>query len=434
MNESIAVVVYCILDMLKYYFCLVYVFGIHITRRKYSVFALIATASVLCGLGFKMGKGADICYALPNVFMLFFVFLIQRGGRLKGVLYVVLSWIIMDSLTQVIRLFASTIGFGNEVLLKRLEWGALNAKICAILVVILYHGIVNILIRKKVRYTIQTAQWGMIFVFFFGMVLIIPPLKDMGMGKELSSSEYLKMCISLFLVMFLFIGVMFWQSYIIKKNISMREREIRYQYVVKSQAAYFDGLLKDYDEIRKFRHDMKAHVTALSELAMDSKDEKIMEYLKAIDAKLASSGIKNYTGNKAVDAVINELAKNMEEAKIKFEYEGVLRKREDILDFDFCTIFYNVLQNAIEASKALDESVREVCVEVKNVGDKAGILISNNTTLKKLPPVKEGRFTTKEDKDNHGFGIQNIKDVVKKYDGLYEARVAESRYIVTIVI
>ena len=67
----------------------------------------------------------------------------------------------MDSLTQVIRLFASTIGFGNEVLLKRLEWGALNAKICAILAVILYHGIVNILIRKKVRYTIQTAQWGM---------------------------------------------------------------------------------------------------------------------------------------------------------------------------------------------------------------------------------------------------------------------------------
>ena len=434
MNESIAAVIYCVLDMLKYYFCLIYVFDIHIIRRKYAVFALITTASVLCGIGFRMSKGADICFFLPNLFMLLFVFLIQRGGRLKGILYVVLSWIIMDSLAEVIKLFASTMGLGNDVLLKRLEWQSLNAKICAILVVFLYHGIVNILIRKKVYHTIQTAQWGMIFVFFLGMVLIIPPLRRMGLGEEISSSEYFKMCISLFFVMFLFIGVMFWQSYIIKKNISMREREIRYQYVVKSQAAYFDGLLKDYDEIRRFRHDMKAHVTALSELAMDSKDEKIMEYLKAIDDKLASSGIKNYTGNKAVDAVINELAKNMEEAKIKFEYEGVLRNREDILDFDFCTIFYNVLQNAIEASKALDESLREVCVEVKNVGDKAGILISNNTTLEKLPSEKVRRFTTKEDKDNHGFGIQNIKDVVKKYDGIYEARVAESRYIVTIVI
>ena len=73
-------------------------------------------------------------------------------------------------------------------------------------------------------------------------------------------------------------------------------------------------------------------------------------------------------------------------------------------------------------------------VEVKSVGDKAGILISNNTLLEKIPVEKEGRFTTKKDKENHGFGIQNIKDVVKKHDGIYEARIADSRYIVTIVI
>ena len=256
----------------------------------------------------------------------------------------------------------------------------------------------------------------------------------MSNGRNLSSEEYVRMCISLMLVLFLFIGVMLWQSYIVKKNLSMKERELRYQYVVKSQASYFEGLLNDYTEIRKFRHDMKAHVMALTELASDSKNEKILDYLKSIDAKLACSAIKSYTGNKAVDAVINELAKHMEEAKIKFEYEGVLRNREDVQDFDFCTIFYNVLQNAIEASKALDEDKREVSIEVKSVGDKAGILISNNTLLEKIPVEKEGRFTTKKDKENHGFGIQNIKDVVKKHDGIYEARIADSRYIVTIVI
>ena len=73
-------------------------------------------------------------------------------------------------------------------------------------------------------------------------------------------------------------------------------------------------------------------------------------------------------------------------------------------------------------------------IEVKSVGDKAGILISNNTLIEKIPGEKDGRFTTKKDKENHGFGIQNIKDVVKKHDGIYEARIADSRYIVTIVI
>ncbi|MBO4911534.1 MAG: GHKL domain-containing protein [Butyrivibrio sp.] len=434
MNECVIAVVYCVLDMLKYYFCLVYVFNIRITRRKYAVFALITTASATNGLCFWLTNGASICYIVPNVFMLLFVFLLQKGNRLKGILYVVLAWIIMDSLTELVRMFALTIGIEQDVLFKELALATLNAKICAILIIFAYHGVVNILIRKKLEYTFSSYQWGVIFASFLGLILIVPPLERMSVGKSLSPEECSNMCVSMMLVLFLFVGVMLWQSCIVKKNLSMKEREIRYQYVVKSQAAYFEGLLKDYTEIRKFRHDLKAHVMALVELATDSKDQKILDYLTSMDAKLERAGVKSYTGNKAVDAVINELAKHMEESKIKFEYEGVLRNREDIQDFDFCTIFYNVLQNAIEASKALEESKREVSVEVKNVGDKAGILISNNTILEKLPLDKEGRFTTKKDKENHGFGIQNIKDVVKKHDGIYEARVADSRYIVTIVI
>ena len=434
MNECVIAVVYCVLDMLKYCFCLVYVFNIRITRRKYAVFALITTASATNGLCFWLTNGASICYIVPNVFMLLFVFLLQKGNRLKGILYVVLAWIIMDSLTELVRMFALTIGIEQDVLFKELALATLNAKICAILIIFAYHGVVNILIRKKLEYTFSSYQWGVIFASFLGLILIVPPLERMSVGKSLSPEECSNMCVSMMLVLFLFVGVMLWQSCIVKKNLSMKEREIRYQYVVKSQAAYFEGLLKDYTEIRKFRHDLKAHVMALVELATDSKDQKILDYLTSMDAKLERAGVKSYTGNKAVDAVINELAKHMEESKIKFEYEGVLRNREDIQDFDFCTIFYNVLQNAIEASKALDESKREVSVEVKNVGDKAGILISNNTLLEKLPLDKEGRFTTKKDKENHGFGIQNIKDVVKKHDGIYEARVADSRYIVTIVI
>lgn len=434
MNECVIAVVYCVLDMLKYYFCLVYVFNIRITRRKYAVFALITTASATNGLCFWLTNGASICYIVPNVFMLLFVFLLQKGNRLKGILYVVLAWIIMDSLTELVRMFALTIGIEQDVLFKELALATLNAKICAILIIFAYHGVVNILIRKQLEYTFSSYQWGVIFASFLGLILIVPPLERMSVGKSLSPEECSNMCVSMMLVLFLFVGVMLWQSYIVKKNLSMKEREIRYQYVVKSQAAYFEGLLKDYTEIRKFRHDLKAHVMALVELATDSKDQKILDYLTSMDAKLERAGVKSYTGNKAVDAVINELAKHMEESKIKFEYEGVLRNREDIQDFDFCTIFYNVLQNAIEASKALEESKREVSIEVKNVGDKVGILISNNTILEKLPLDKEGRFTTKKDKENHGFGIQNIKDVVKKHDGIYEARVADSRYIVTIVI
>ena len=135
MNECVIAVVYCVLDMLKYYFCLVYVFNIRITRRKYAVFALITTASATNGLCFWLTNGASICYIVPNVFMLLFVFLLQKGNRLKGILYVVLAWIIMDSLTELVRMFALTIGIEQDVLFKELALATLNAKICAILII-----------------------------------------------------------------------------------------------------------------------------------------------------------------------------------------------------------------------------------------------------------------------------------------------------------
>ncbi|MBO4456958.1 MAG: GHKL domain-containing protein [Butyrivibrio sp.] len=434
MKDYIVAVIYCVLDIFKYYFCMTYVFNIKIIRKRYAIPGLVVLTSVACALSFLLSGGADSWYVVPNICTLMIVFVIPKGNRLKGLLFLFLSWVITDSVAELVRIVASAFGYSGDIFFGPLSWGYMNNKLVVIMLIFVYHGIVNIAIRKKFDYSFRSAQWGVIIVGALGVLFIVPTLEKISFGVEVTPEDYMKMSFTMILMLFLFIGVMIWQSYIVKKNLSMKEREIRYQYMVKSQAAYFDSLLKDYSEVRKFKHDMRAHVTALTELATDSKNDKMLEYLKSIDAKIASSATKSYTGNKAVDAVINELVKHMDEANIKFEYEGILRNREDILDFDFCTIFYNVLQNAIEASKPLEESMREVSVEVKNVGDKAGILISNKTELKELPTKSAERFTTKKDKENHGFGIQNIKDVVKKYDGIYEAKIADSRYTVTIVI
>ena len=434
MKDYIVAVVYCVLDIFKYYFCMAFVFNIQVIRKRYAFPLLVFLTSVACALSFWLSGDTESWYIVPNICSLTMIIMIPKGRRLRGVLFLVLSWIITDSLSELVKIMMSFGGYGEDIFYGPLSWEFMNNKLVVIMIILIYHGIVNVIIRKKMVYSFRSSQWGVIFVGFSGIVLIVPTLEKISFGREATSEDYMKMSFAMLLVLFLFIGVMFWQSYIVKKNLAMKEREIRYQYMVKSQAAYFESLLKDYSEIRKFKHDMRAHVTALKELAADSKNEKMMDYLKSIDDKIVSSGTKSYTGNKAVDAVINELVKNMDEENIKFEYDGILRNREDILDFDFCTIFYNVLQNAIEASRALEEPMREVSVEVKNVGDKAGILISNNTALKEIPTKNADRFTTKKDKENHGFGIQNIMDVVKKYDGIYEAKILESRYVVTIVI
>ena len=214
----------------------------------------------------------------------------------------------------------------------------------------------------------------------------------------------------------------------------MKEREISYQYMLRSQSEYFDSLMKNDAEMRKLRHDMRAHITALQELATENKDDKVLEYLSGMEVKTNLTNTKRYTGNNAVDAVINELTRQMDENGIEFNFDGIINVREEIKDFDLCTIFYNILMNAIEGCMAVEGADKKtISVKVKNIGDKLGISIENETILEKIPETGI-LVTTKEDKVNHGFGTMNVKEVVSKYDGIYDNAVVDGKFVADIII
>ena len=111
----------------------------------------------------------------------------------------------------------------------------------------------------------------------------------------------------------------------------------------------------------------------------------------------------------------------------------MLRTREDIKDFDLCTIFYNTLQNAIEACEKVEGTKKLISVKVKNIGDKLGISVVNDTILKKLPDSGV-LYTTKSDKVNHGLGTKNVKEVVNRYEGIYDNSIENGRFVVDIII
>ena len=61
------------------------------------------------------------------------------------------------------------------------------------------------------------------------------------------------------------------------------------------------------------------------------------------------------------------------------------------------------------------------------------IKICNDTVLKDMI-IEDGLLTTKDDKENHGFGIKSVRAVVNRYDGVYQNEVRGGKYIVSIAI
>lgn len=83
-------------------------------------------------------------------------------------------------------------------------------------------------------------------------------------------------------------------------------------------------------------------------------------------------------------------------------------------DVDMNTILFNLIDNAFEAATLTDE--KKVLLKLREVRGIVYISISNTKKDRHTNLYK----TSKKDKDNHGLGLEIIKDVIKDYQGKIE--------------
>ncbi|MCD8049311.1 MAG: ATP-binding protein [Clostridia bacterium] len=84
---------------------------------------------------------------------------------------------------------------------------------------------------------------------------------------------------------------------------------------------------------------------------------------------------------------------------------------------DTAAIFGNLTDNAIEAAEKTKE--KRITIDIKRAGAYLSILIANSIDVSVLKENSE-LATSKEDKELHGIGIQSVKAVVEKYDGMIQ--------------
>lgn len=197
-----------------------------------------------------------------------------------------------------------------------------------------------------------------------------------------------------------------------------------------AQAKHFEKVRESDLEMRRLRHDMKNHVLCMNELYRQKKQQELGEYLKQLYDTIIDIQSAIRTGNEIIDAIINEKAGEAEQFKIKIQVDGDF-KGITIAAMDLCTIFSNLLDNAVEAVKSVKESDREIIVSTKKTGSFLFLTIENNTAFE--VEISDNIKTTKNNKKEHGFGIGNVDKAVKKYGGEFrlDCRKVSEHYVFT---
>lgn len=84
---------------------------------------------------------------------------------------------------------------------------------------------------------------------------------------------------------------------------------------------------------------------------------------------------------------------------------------------DICTIFSNLLINAIEAVVKIENySKRIIKVQIKLLDENMVINISNPVS-EKINIINNRLISSKKDKGQHGYGSLNVQECVERYKG-----------------
>lgn len=179
----------------------------------------------------------------------------------------------------------------------------------------------------------------------------------------------------------------------------LREKFAFYQELAQKQS-------KREKEISVIRHDIANHMNVMEEMQKDEGGQKLLKKLDKAN--------RSMTGIPVLDCLIREKASECEKEEITFMREGSSIGETAITEYEFVSLFANLLDNAIEAAKETEE--KEVTLSLERQQGYLKITVSNSK-LPERKPVEEGFKTTKKDKKNHGIGSRIIRDIVEKHGG-----------------
>lgn len=183
---------------------------------------------------------------------------------------------------------------------------------------------------------------------------------------------------------------------------------------------------RNYDKLTKeqlknlscLRHDFKNHLYVILERVRKGEREEAIQYIEKICGRAKEAEIIVMAENEILATILTIKNAVCKSKQIAFQYE-IACGEIHIEDIDLNIVVANLMDNAIEAAEKCKEDNRKIFFKIKDAKQYV-VIECINTCIETLKFQQTKLKTTKEDKQNHGFGMRNIKETVAKYDGQFE--------------
>lgn len=217
-----------------------------------------------------------------------------------------------------------------------------------------------------------------------------------------------------------------------QKKYYVEQNQLKEEYI-RTQQDYYKMIYEKDKEMRSFRHDVANQIGLLQMLIEQGKVEEAKQQLTGISHDFHRTTVqKVQTGNEMLDAILSMMNQKAVEKGVELEISGELQNKSRHNVYELCSIFTNAISNAIEACYKID---KEKTVQIKLIEHNQSLCcIFENPASEIMYQAVMKEKTTKEDTDNHGHGVKNIRQAVGRLGGEMEYRYENGKIRLEIMI
>ncbi|RDY22837.1 ATP-binding protein [Romboutsia maritimum] len=217
---------------------------------------------------------------------------------------------------------------------------------------------------------------------------------------------------------------------IVKSNtIKMENKLIREKMDI--QYHHYLTMQESQLKVRKLYHNMNNHIVCIKKLYKGHDDANI--YIENLKNELNCWESVISTENMILDIIVNEKKNICNINNIDFDVDINFSKCEFIDMIDICSIFSNMIDNAIEACMKLNDTERFIRIK-GTIVKRIFVVKCENSKINQIKLRKNKIITDKTDSFSHGLGIKSIKSSVQKYDGEVSVDFSKDKFVIQIYI
>ena len=189
----------------------------------------------------------------------------------------------------------------------------------------------------------------------------------------------------------------------------------------------YENLKAQHQEILMLRHDMNRHFQLLYEI---NETEQVKEYLEELIGQNEKIRPVIISGNEILDIILNGKIGAAQNSGIQVEIEKAeAPEKLPLTDSDLCSLLMNILDNAITAATKSDLESPYLRLDI-HVKDNFFYIFCENSAKAGNSP----KAPTKDSVQKHGLGINIIKNITNRYDGIFDIEYSNTSFKLQIAI